>query len=440
MNAPTSLLHPLKAQVMSFQEEEHDYHFQVEYPDPPACHTCGTVGQLVRFGKKQVKYRDVPMHGKRVSLWAVQRRFQCKSCESTFTPKFHEMSEDHRMTKRCYDYIVKRSLSSTNAGVAQDVGVDESVVRAVIKAYCDIKAYSYRPTLPRILGIDELYLNRQFRCVLTDIERGTIIDILESRQFDVLYNYLANMRGRDNVQIICQDMWKPYRDVASKLFPRAAVVVDRFHIQRMANEAMETLRKGLKKELTQHQRRQLKGDRKMMLMRRRDLNPMQELVIHTWLDQFPELGTAYKLKEAFFDIWESSTEAEARSRYQQWLGMIPEGHKSHWKPLITSMTNWEKEIFAYFGPAQRNTNAFTESINRQMRDLNRDARGMSFEMFRAKTLFSLEHKVTKPKPKRESPFAGYTVMKDIFRLDESELPIDHGVPIEAVLKAIQGAQ
>ncbi|MCR7552394.1 transposase family protein, partial [Pseudomonas aeruginosa] len=69
MNAPTSLLHPLKAQVMSFQEEEHDYHFQVEYPDPPACHTCGTVGQLVRFGKKQVKYRDVPMHGKRVSLW-----------------------------------------------------------------------------------------------------------------------------------------------------------------------------------------------------------------------------------------------------------------------------------------------------------------------------------------------------------------------------------
>ncbi|MCR7271887.1 transposase family protein, partial [Pseudomonas aeruginosa] len=133
MNAPTSLLHPLKAQVMSFQEEEHDYHFQVEYPDPPACHTCGTVGQLVRFGKKQVKYRDVPMHGKRVSLWAVQRRFQCKSCESTFTPKFHEMSEDHRMTKRCYDYIVKRSLSSTNAGVAQDVGVDESVVRAVIK-------------------------------------------------------------------------------------------------------------------------------------------------------------------------------------------------------------------------------------------------------------------------------------------------------------------
>ncbi|CAM5392537.1 hypothetical protein SSTU70S_00877 [Stutzerimonas stutzeri] len=81
-----------------------------------------------------------------------------------------------------------------------------------------------------------------------------------------------------------------------------------------------------------------------MLMRRRDLNPMQELIIHTWLDQFPELGMAYKLKEAFFDIWEATTEAEARARYQEWLNAIPEGHKSHWKPLITSMTNWEREI------------------------------------------------------------------------------------------------
>ncbi|CAM5334355.1 TnpA OS=Stutzerimonas stutzeri OX=316 GN=tnpA PE=4 SV=1 [Stutzerimonas stutzeri] len=90
MSFPNSLLHPLKAQVLGFQEDERDYHFQVEYPDPDACHTCGTVGQLVRFGKKQVKFRDVPMHGKRVSLWVIRRRFQCKSCNSTFTPPIYE--------------------------------------------------------------------------------------------------------------------------------------------------------------------------------------------------------------------------------------------------------------------------------------------------------------------------------------------------------------
>lgn len=438
MNAPTptSLLHPLTAQILDFQEDEHDYHFQIEYPDPENCHTCGTIGQVVRFGKKQVKYRDVPLRGKRVSLWAIQRRFLCRSCGGTFTPKFWEMTDDHRMTKRCYSYIIKQAVAGANTKVARDIGFDESVVRAVIKAYCEEKASGYRPTLPRVLGIDELYLGRKFRCVLTDIERSTIIDVLEDREFSVVHNYLANARGRENVQIVCQDMWKPYRMVASQLFPKASVVVDKFHIQRGANLCLDELRKHVKKGLPKAKRRQLTQDRKLMLMRRHDLDEWQKMQIDTWLNKVPEFGAIYEGKEAFFDIWLSTSEEEARKRYREWLDAIPEDHQSYWKPLITSMTNWDKEIFAYFGPAERNTNAYTESINRQMRDLHRDTRGMSFEMFRAKTLFSLEHKVTKPKPKRESPFA----MKRLFTMDESEMPIDHGVPIEAVLRAIQAEQ
>lgn len=59
---------------------------------------------------------------------------------------------------------------------------------------------------------------------------------------------------------------------------------------------------------------------------------MNELVIHTWLDEFPELGVAYKLKEALFDIWESTTEQEARQRYSEWMAMVPDSQKTHWKP------------------------------------------------------------------------------------------------------------
>lgn len=53
------------------------------------------------------------------------------------------------------------------------------------------------------------------------------------------------------------------------------------------------------------------------------------------------------------------------------------------------------------------------------------------KMFRAKTLFSIEHKVRKPKPVKESPFSlGYAM----FQLD----PIfDYGVPIDSVFSAVQ---
>lgn len=93
---------------VDFQEDEHDYQFKVEYPEPTCCHACGAVSDIIRFNKKLVKYRDVPMHRKRVTLWVVTRRYQCKSCKGTFTPAIPEMAEAHRMTKRCYQYIIKR--------------------------------------------------------------------------------------------------------------------------------------------------------------------------------------------------------------------------------------------------------------------------------------------------------------------------------------------
>jgi len=41
----------------------------VDVPDPIACEECGVQGEFVRFGKRDVPYRDLPIHGKRVTLW-----------------------------------------------------------------------------------------------------------------------------------------------------------------------------------------------------------------------------------------------------------------------------------------------------------------------------------------------------------------------------------
>ena len=52
LTVPQTLLHPLKAKVVGFHEEAEEYSFQVEYPDPPVCPSCGVCGGVVRFGRK----------------------------------------------------------------------------------------------------------------------------------------------------------------------------------------------------------------------------------------------------------------------------------------------------------------------------------------------------------------------------------------------------
>ncbi|MEG7202742.1 ISL3 family transposase [Pseudomonas aeruginosa] len=272
----------------------------------------------------------------------------------------------------------------------------------------------------------------EYRCVLINLEERTIIDVLPNRKKIVIHNYISNMRGRDRVQIVCQDMFHPYKDVSLELFPNATVIVDKFHVVRYANDAMDQIRKRIKRGLTVPQKRTLKGDRKLMLMRRRDLDVWAHLKIKTWFDQFPELGTAYNLKEGFYNIWNSKTHHAARQAYEEWRRRIPAEQENDWKVVTTMMTNWGEYIFNYFKfIPQRYTNALTESINRYLRDVNRNARGLSFEMFRAKIMFTLEHKVKPPETKRLAPF----LAREIMAVDpiEDEL-VDYGVPIFSILQ------
>ena len=70
---PGNLLHPLKLDVVGFKEEDHDYHFLVDLPEPTCCQSCGAVGgRIVKFGKDYQAYRDVPIHSKRVTIWMIR--------------------------------------------------------------------------------------------------------------------------------------------------------------------------------------------------------------------------------------------------------------------------------------------------------------------------------------------------------------------------------
>lgn len=53
------------------------------------------------------------------------------------------------------------------------------------------------------------------------------------------------------------------------------------------------------------------------------------------------------------------------------------------------------------------TNAFTESINRLAKDRNREGRGYSFEVMRARMLYTTKHKRRMP-TRKASPFERQT--------------------------------
>lgn len=95
------------------------------------------------------------------------------------------------------------------------------------------------------------------------------------------------------------------------VLPQARIVVDKFHVVRMANDALEKVRKGFRKELKPSQSRTLKGDRKILLKRAHDVSDRERLIMETWTGAFPRLLAAYEHKERFYHIWDCTTRRDA---------------------------------------------------------------------------------------------------------------------------------
>jgi transposase len=109
------------------------------------------------------------------------------------------------------------------------------------------------------------------------------------------------------------------------------------------------------------------------------------------------LKEAYELKEEFYCIWDTDDPEEGSIRYSQWRHRcIASNSKDAYKDLVRAVDNWQDEIFNYFD--KRLTNAYTESINSIIRQVERMGRGYSFEALRAKMLFNENlHKKRKPR-------------------------------------------
>lgn len=388
----------LKAKDM--KEFEEDYRFLVEPTTPPPSHCpkCGTVPNLYKHGKKKQLFFDLPMHAKRVGLIIKRQRYRCRECKETFFEVLPDIDANRSVTIRLMDWIQQASLEKTFTSVAEDVGVDEKTVRNIFHDYVSELEAQIEFRTPKWLGLDEVHLLKNYRFVVTDVENKSVIDILRKRNKDVVISYLSRLKDIDKVELVAMDMWRPYKDAVNMVIPHAKIVIDKFHVVKLANEALEMVRKANRQNVSAKERRQLMRDRYVLLTRRKDLNDFDDQIkLQVWTDMFPALSQAYKLKEQFFGIYEAKTVDEAYKLYQEWLSNVPKELMTYFEDLIKAMTNWEEEIFNYF--TSPITNAYTESLNRLIKTMNHIGRGYSFEVLRAKVLFTQGYRKVKKKKK-----------------------------------------
>lgn len=402
----TSILRLPTYQVLKENETEHDFHIAAETKFPPTrCIHCDS-DNLVGGGRQGIMIRDMLIRAKRVAIYVSARRLRCRECGKTFTEPLPDVAEGKRMTRRLYDWVADQSLKRSFISVAEDVGCTEGTVRGVFHEFVDYLDKTVEFDTPEWMGMDEIHIIKKPRFVVTNIERNNVISLLAGRTKPIVLNYLMKIPNRHKVRCVAMDMWLPYKDAVRAAIPSAWIVVDKFHVVKLANDCLGTVRKGIRADLGKKQVRGLMHDRFLLIKRENDLEAFERLKLETWTRNFPLLGEAWQAKEEFFRIYDHCDIEPARAAYVQWKAGLSPAATSAFKPLITAVTNWETEIFAYFDHPV--TNAYTESLNNLIRFVNREGRGYSFDVLRAKILYTKgAHDVVRVTPKfeRRDPYA-----------------------------------
>ncbi len=357
--------------------------------DMGICPTCES-DDINKRGTFTRKTRDLSEHAKKVGLIIHTHRYFCNNCHTTFTPTFRSIASRAKMTNRMRDYIQKQSLRVPFSRISDELDVSVPTIKGIFQDYVDILDKKHKLVAPKVIGMDENYLNGQYRCIFTDIENGLILDLLPDRKLDTVQKWLSCLPEKDRIECATMDMWGSYKDAVEIELPWVKVVIDKFHVIKNLNEAFDDIRKSLNDKLTSSQRKHLKHSRFLLLSNGDNLDISKQIFLHDLLESFPQFKEPYRIKEDFRKIYGASSKIEAETLYRKWAeraSQIPA-----YEAFLETVDNWYTEIFNYFD--QTYTNAVTESLNAVCKEIAAIGRGYTFGVLRAKILYGT--KAAKP--------------------------------------------
>lgn len=272
------------------------------------------------------------------------------------------------------------------------------------------------------LSIDEVNLSMgELYTVVTNKaakgKKGSIVAIIAGTKSEIVINHLKkiDLKKRNQVTEITLDMANSMKLIAKKSFPRAIQVTDRFHVQKLALEAVQEVRIRLKWIALDQENTAIaqaksnktsflpkefsNGDTsKQLLTRSRFLlykspnkwSESQKERATIVFEEYPEIKTVYLLSQKLRNIYNNNTDkAVAITKLAHWYSDVENlGIKSFNTIMNTIKINYDS-ILNYF--ERRSTNAGAESFNAKIKAFRNQFRGVrkvDFFLFRLTKLFA----------------------------------------------------
>lgn len=280
----------------------------------------------------------------------------------------------------------------------------------------------YPENIGRHLSIDETSLsNDELYTIVTNKaakgQKGTLVAMIRGTQAESIIEVLKKIpeRLRNQVEEVTLDMAPSMNLAVERCFRRAHRVTDRFHVQRLACDAVQELRIKYRWEALDQENEAIKTARskgetfapdalengdtlKQLLARSRYLlfkhkdkwTASQKIRARLLFERFPRLKEAYSLSLKLGIIYRTCrTKEEAFKKLALWFNEVEASSIQSFKTVVRTVETHYLSILNFFN--NRNTNASAESFNAKIKSFRSSSRGVRdipFFLFRLANIYA----------------------------------------------------
>src|SRR5579884_1525922 len=368
------------------------------------CAACGARAEA--HDRLSIEIRDLPCFGRPARLVWRKRRWRCReqACDAkTWTERSDHVDAQRVITRRAGREACRQvgELARPVSSVADEFGVCWwTVMNAVVEHGAPLVDDPDRVGPVRQLGIDEtsfLAATPEHATVyatgLVDLKRHVMIDMVEGNSATDLRRWTTNADAGwlAGIKVVATDLTEHFRAGLSPGLAHARRVADPFHVVRVANRCLDSVRRRVQNETLGHRGRThdpLYRIRKILLTgnERVDDRGRQRMLLGLRVgDPNDEVLGAWLAKESVRDVYLAASPRDARTLLDKTIDGCLADEVPEIVSLGKTLRSWRREILAHHSTGA--SNGPTEGLNLCVKKVKRCGHGFrTFEHYRLRVL------------------------------------------------------
>jgi len=343
---------------------------------------CGECGGLARRVKdrRTRRWRHLDLAGMTLHLRYSIRRVHCERCGAVKTEQVPWAAHGGNFTYAFEERTAFLAQQCSQTAVHKLHRVAWRTVGGIVSRVVGRTLGDRDERLDGLkhIGIDELSYRRhhEYITVVVDHEQGKVVWSSKGKSAETLRAFFKDLgpERRAAIETVTIDMSQAYISAVREMVPHARLVFDRFHVQRLVQDALdETRRDEVREAENERERKGLKGTRWALLkapwnLTNDDIQTLDELE-----QANRSIFRGHLLKESFAAILDGRQINVARGRLETWIEDAKASGLEHFARTARTIERYLDGILEYVRTGLNNGR--TEGLNGKIRTITRRSFG-----------------------------------------------------------------